>query len=100
VESPLLRESDGSCHILSNPHPGGSRTPLIKVILEPIVDRASNAPAVVLRIDPAVEPEFFGMTHPRRLPHLSTTQSYAGCGAYEGVTVDIVLCLAVMIIVQ
>src|SRR5436853_3056442 len=36
------------------------------VILEPIVDRATNTLALVLRIDPAVKPEFLGMKHPRR----------------------------------
>src|SRR2546422_3494269 len=56
--------------------------------------------ALVLRIDPAVEPEFFRMKHPRRIPHLPKTQSYAGGGVDTSIAFEIVFCLVQTIIVK
>src|SRR5207245_6415539 len=73
---------------------------LIKVFLEPIVDRATNTLALVLGIDPAVEPEFFRMKHPRRIPHLPKTQSRAGAGVETCIAFEVVFCLVKTIIVK
>jgi len=100
TESPLSSKGDGSYHILSNSHPGSNRTTLIKVILEPIVNQATNALALVLRVHPTVEPEFFRMKHPRRIPHLPKTQSCAGGGVETCIAFEVVFCLVKTIIVK
>src|SRR6267143_3527996 len=91
MEPSVHGELDRKGHVLPHTSPRCDCTKILKVLVQPLVERASYALLLMLWIDPDVEPEFLGMIHPWNMLTLSKSNGFLDLLAETGVSFEMEL---------
>src|SRR5439155_12451390 len=71
MEPAVGSELDRIGHVLLHTSPRSDSAKSLEVLIQPLVERASNAFSLMLWVDPDVEPELLRMIHPGHMLALS-----------------------------
>src|SRR2546421_3237647 len=100
MEPAVGSELDRIGHVLLHTSPRSDSAKSLEVLIQPLVERASNAFSLMLWVDPDVEPEFLCMVHPRDVLALSEPNWFFAVFRHTRVSFEMELRLVETLVVK